>query len=307
MEQTTRIPLAWELHKSGISNSQIARDLALNLALNREMVNRWIATIKETRLLPFLESYRSSVRKPRPSRQVPISVKQKVWSLRDREGGSGICGQKSAYFLEKEVGIRLWVPKISEILEEKYTVGNRHSRKRTKRGPVPEASAPRQVVQMDTIDCGKVFAFTAVDIFSREANVYLAPALTSMEGKNFLLRTLALRFSGFVATIQTNGSSEFEGEFAQSVGAFCLRHRVSRPYKKNEQAYIESFNRTVRAECLAPRGYPDEYRLRDIPSLQREADAFLERYHYHRPHLGLSPLRPPLGQRDDLQYGKSTI
>jgi transposase len=223
MEHATKITLAWELHASGISNSQIARDLALN----RETVNRWIAAIKATGLLPFLESYRTAPRKPRPSRQVPVSVKQKVWFLRDREGG--ICGQKIAYFLEKEEGIHLSIPKIYEILEEKYTLGSRHSRKRTKRGPVPEASAPREVVQMDTIDFGKVFAFTAVDIFSREADVYLAPALTSAEGKNFLNRCLPLRFSGFVALIQTDGGSEFEGEFAQSVGQFCTRHRVSRP------------------------------------------------------------------------------
>jgi hypothetical protein len=48
---------------------------------------------------------------------------------------------------------------------------------------------------MDTIDFGKVFAFTAVDIFSREADVYLAPALTSAEGTNFLVRCLLLRFT----------------------------------------------------------------------------------------------------------------
>jgi transposase InsO family protein len=109
-----------------------------------------------------------------------------------------------------------------------------------------------------------------------------------------------LRFSGFVATIQTDGGSEFEGEFVQSVGQFCNRHRVSRPYRKNEQAFIESFNRTVRAECL---GW-DEYRPAEIPALQREADAFLERYHFHRPHLGLVPLRTPLlteKKGDDLQ------
>jgi transposase len=284
MEQATKITLAWQLHERGVSNSQIARDLDLN----RDTVNRWIATITEIGLLPFLEGYGRGPRKPRPTRQVPVSVKQRVWRLRDRE--AGCCGQKIAYFLEKEEGIKLSIPKIYEILGEKYTLGTRHSRKRTKRGPVPEAVAPREVVQMDTIDFGKVFAFTAVDIFSREADVYLAPSLTSVEGKNFLLRCLPLRFSGFVTLIQTDGGSEFEGDFATSVGAFCVRHRVSRPYRKNEQAFIESFNRTVRAECL---GW-DEYRPGDIPTLQHEADRFLERYHYHRPHLGLVPLRPPL-------------
>lgn len=298
MDARTRITLVWELHQQGISNRQIARDLGLN----HETVGNYIRSVGAVGLLPFLDSYRSGPRKPRPSRQVPVWVKQKVWALRDRE--AGCCGQKIAYFLEREEGVKLSVPKVYEILAEKYTLGSPHSRKRKKRGPIPEASAPREVVQMDTIDFGRVFAFTAVDTFSREADVYLASALTSVEGRNFLLRCLPRRFSGFVALIQTDGGPEFAGEFAAAVGRFCQRHRVSRPYKKNEQAYIESFNRTVRAECL---GW-DVYRPADIPALQKEADAFLERYHYHRPHLGLVPLRPPLPRPapgGDLQQGES--
>lgn len=291
MEQTTKITLAWQLHQNGISNSQIARDLQLN----RETVNRWIASIKQQGLLSFLNNYCAAPKKPRPNRQVPLSVKQKIWFLRERE--AGICGQKIAYFLQKEEGISLSVPKIYEILAEKYTLGTKHSRKRTKRGPVPAATAPREVVQMDTVMFGKVFAFTAIDIFSREADIYMAPALTSWEGRNFLMRCLPLRFSGFVQLIQTDGGSEFEGEFSQSVGQYCVRHRVSRPYKKNEQAFIESFNRTVRGECL---GW-DEYKVSQIPALQKEVDMFLSRYHYHRPHLGLSPMRPPLVADEDLQ------
>ena len=294
MDTKTKITLVWELHQSGISNRQIARDLRLN----HETVGNYIRGINQQGLLPFLEFYRSAPRKPRPSRQVPISVKPKVWFLRDREGGC--CGQKIAYFLAKEEDITLSVPKIYEILDEKYTLGGNRRRKRQKRGPVPEAAAPREVVQMDTVDFGKVFAFTAVDIFSKEADIYLAPALTSFEGKNFLFRALPLRFSGFVSLIQTDanarlracGGSEFEGDFAQAVSQFCQQHRISRPYKKNEQAFIESFNRTVRSECL---GW-DQYRPEEIPALQKEVDTFLERYHYHyhRPHLGLEPLRPPL-------------
>lgn len=284
MDAKTKITLAWELHQNGISRRQIARDLELN----HETVGNYIRGINEQGLLPFLESYRTAPRKPRPSRQVPVSVKQKIWFLRDRE--EGCCGQKIAYFLEKEEGIRLSIPKIYEILDEKYTLGGNRKRKRQKRGPVPNATAPREVVQMDTVDFGRIFAFTAVDIFSREADIYLAPALTSFEGKNFLFRTLPLRFSGFVSLIQTDGGSEFEGDFVATVGQFCDRHRVSRPYKKNEQSFIESFNRTVRAECL---GW-DVYQPQQIPALQKQADTFLERYHYHRPHLGLEPLQPPL-------------
>jgi len=46
------------------------------------------------------------------------------------------------------------------------------------------------------------------------------------------------------------GGPEFKGSFARQARAYCDRHRIARPYKKNEQAYIESFNRTLWKECL---------------------------------------------------------
>lgn len=36
------------------------------------------------------------------------------------------------------------------------------------------------------------------------------------------------------------------------------------------------------------------YRVEDPPQLIPAVHTFLDRYHYHWPHLGLSPLRPPL-------------
>ncbi len=76
--------------------------------------------------------------------------------------------------------------------------------------------------------------------------------------------------------------------------------------KKNEQAYIESFNQesfnqTVRKECL---GW-GRYSAADLPRFAGAAETFLERYHYHWPHLGLG-LRTPLtkGARLSDIYGE---
>jgi len=38
---------------------------------------------------------------------------------------------------------------------------------------------PREVIQMDTIDFGELYAFTAVDIFTREADILIAIELTA--------------------------------------------------------------------------------------------------------------------------------
>lgn len=148
---------------------------------------------------------------------------------------------------------------------------------------------------MDTIDFGGLFAFTAVDIFSREADLLLRPSLTAADGLFFLKVCMKRRFEGFVfegfvQVVQTDGGSEFEREFALNVWNFCDRHRIARPYKKNGQAFIESFNRTVRNECL---GW-NKYTAQDAPRLIPKVEHFLHRYHFHRPHLAFDPMRPPL-------------
>jgi transposase InsO family protein len=215
-------------------------------------------------------------------------VKRWVWELRERE--EQCCGQKIVYFLELEHGIHLSVPKVYEVLRERYVIRSKWKKNRL-RGPVPHATAPRQVVQMDTVMFGGLYAFTAIDIYTREADILIAPALTSAYGRAFLDQAMERRFGGYVALIQTDGGSEFKDSFLAQVSAYCDRHRVARPYKKNEQAYIESFNRTVRKECL---GW-GHYSAADLPSCRETAEAFLMRYHYHRPHLGLG-LRTPLSK-----------
>jgi len=259
METTTLIALAWDLYTEGLSKSRIAQ----HLGKDRGTIRLWIEAVTEQGLLPFLERHQKAKKQPRPARQVRVSTKQLVWALREREGQC--CGQKIAYFLDKEQGLKLSVPKIYEVLAEKYTLRSKWA-KNQKRGQVPEAEAARQVFQMDTVHFGQVFAFTAVDIFTREADVLLRPSLLAADGQAFLRFTMARRFGGFTQTIQTDGGSEFEAEFRASAPFFCRNHRIARPYKKNEQSFIESFNRTVRQECL---GW-SKYRVDDLEDLTEQ-------------------------------------
>ena len=282
MSNLTLITLAWELYQQGMPKSHIAQ----RLGKHRETIHLWLKGIAEQGLLPFLERYQQAKKQPRAKRQVDPVVKRWVWALRERE--FDCCGQKIAYFLEREQGVHLSVPKIYEVLHEKYVIRSKW-KKRQARGPVPQAERPRQVLQMDTVMFGGLYAFTGIDIYTREADILVAPALTAAYGCAFLEQSMTRRFGGYVDLIQTDGGSEFKEAFLQRVGAHCSRHRVARPYKKNEQAYIESFNRTVRKECLGWARYTPQDRER----CQAEVDAFLERYHYHRPHLGLG-LQTPL-------------
>ena len=102
-------------------------------------------------------------------------------------------------------------------------------------------SPARESVFLDTIDFGGLFAFTAIDIFTKEADILLAPELTAKFGRKFLHQSMGRRFGGHVQLLQTDGGPEFRAEFASKLQPFCDRHRIARPYRKNEQSYLESF------------------------------------------------------------------
>jgi hypothetical protein len=282
----TLITLCWELYEQGLPKLQIAR----RLGKHRETVHVWIKGIQGHGLIGYLDLYRQAKKGERKRRQVNPVLKRWVWQIRERE--YDCCGQKIQYFLKLEHNTHLSVPKIYEILKEKYVIRNKWQ-KNQPRGRLPQASSPREVIQMDSIDFGELYAFTAVDIFSKEADILIAPALTAEYGSRFLNQSMQRRFDGHVYLVQTDGGPEFKSDFIDCLHQYCERHRVARPYRKNEQSYIESFNRTVRKECL---GW-NKYRLDQLPDCQDMVESFLKRYHYHRPHIGLG-MTPPLNKKE---------
>jgi transposase len=286
MQNATLITLCWELYEQGIPKARIAS----RLGKHRETIHLWVKAIQQDGLLSFLNKYEKAKKSERRSRQVDALVKRWVWGIRKRE--YDCCGQKIQYFLEREYKVHLSVLKIYEILAQKYVIRSRW-KKNHPRGPIPEASRPREVIQMDSIDFGGLFAFTAIDIFTREADILLAPELTANYGFRFLRQSMERRFDKHVHMLQTDGGPEFKADFLKALPSFCDRHRVARPYRKNEQSYIESFNRTVRKECLGWNVYAAD----ELPECLTLVESFLARYHYHRPHLGLG-MRPPLNIDD---------
>jgi transposase InsO family protein len=286
MLNETLITLCGELHQQGLPKSHIAE----RLGKNRETIHIWIKGIEQYGLIGFLDRYRQAKKGERAKRKANPLVKRWIWEIRERE--YDCCGQKIQYFLNLEHDIHLSVPKIYEILSEKYVIRPKWKKNKV-RGEVPKASMPREVVQMDTIDFGELYAFTAIDIFTREADILIATGLTADFGCQFLYQSMRRRFDGHVKLLQTDGGPEFKAEFESNTQLFCDRHRVARPYRKNEQAYIESFNRTVRKECL---GWV-KYRVAQLSECQDMAEVFLRRYHYHRPHMGRGML-PPLSNKE---------
>ncbi|OGM56195.1 hypothetical protein A3F62_04290 [Candidatus Woesebacteria bacterium RIFCSPHIGHO2_12_FULL_44_11] len=278
----TKIILCKELLDAQVPKTHIAD----RLEVDRDTIRLWNKRISEFGLTDFLDRYEAAKKGPRIKRQVDPILKRWVWEIRERE--MDCCGQKILYFLQKEHNISLSVPKIYEILAEKYKIKSKWKKNQI-RGPIPKASRPRQVIQMDSVDFGGVFAFTGIDIFTKEADVMMFPSLTSHDGLIYLETSMTRRFGGHSDLVQTDGGPEFKGKFKENIFKYADRLRRARPYKKNEQGYIESFNRSLRKECL---GW-SKYRKSQVGELNGMVINYLERYHYHRPHIGLG-MRPPL-------------
>jgi len=276
----TKITLAWELYEQDVPKSHIAQ----RLGINRETVHLWIKGIQKFGLVEFLDKYARAKKSERRKRKTDGLLKSRIYKLRD--DNRNCCGQKIKEFLADEYGVVLSHTTIYKILSEKYQLRSKWKKNQV-RGPVPKASKPREVIQMDSVDFGEVFAFTGVDIFSKEISVKLYSSLTAKDGLNFLNHSFTSRFS-HTNLLQTDGGPEFKAEFKQHAHEYADRLRVSRPYKKNEQAYIESFNRSLRKECL---GW-SKYREKDLPSLSKELDDYLVYYHTKRPHMSLDMKTP---------------
>ena len=90
-----------------------------------------------------------------------------------------------------------------------------------------------------TVQFGFVFAFTAVDIFSREANVLLrsrataddvreSPQMTAASSCEAASRAaLTAGAFGRMQLLQNDGGPECKGEFALRDKLFCDRHRIA--------------------------------------------------------------------------------
>jgi IS30 family transposase len=276
VDSVTRIRVAWALRKKQVPVGEIAQEVGRD----RATVYRWLKGIKLYGIEEFIRRYKKAKRGRRVRKTHP-HLEQRVLSLR-REY-RGCCGQKIVYLLGQE-GTQLSVSTVYRILN-KHLKLRKHSR--TPKGePVEKATRAREVIQMDTLDLGELYAYTAIDTFTREGQVLIRPSLQAEDGKAALEQIMQV--FGHCEVIQTDGGSEFEKDFAEVVDDYADHHRIARPYKKNEQAFIECFNGTLRREEFGH----TPFKASELELAQQRANAYLDYYHNQRPHLALDMMTP---------------
>jgi len=273
-----KIRIAWKMYQTGISAEKIPEAVGVH----RATMYRWIAGIHKYGFVHYLEKYRTA-KKGHRQRKTDVLVKMRIYTLREEH--HSCCGQKLRYLLKKEHGIELGVSTIYRILGERYKLRSKW-KKSKKRGEVLKGDKPRAVVQIDTVILGEIFAFTCIDTYTKEGVVVIQDTLTADKGRN-TMETLLYRWNT-IDHLQRDGGPEFKAECEQYLQEHVGELRTARPYRKNEQAFIEKFNATLRKECV---GHV-HYKKQDLQEVQAMVDNWLIYYHTKRPHMSLGMLTP---------------
>ena len=278
MDRYSRFELAWELHLAGLKPGAIGQ----RVDRDRATVYRWIAQIKILGIREFIRKKKESKRR-RQKRKIVGPIQEKIRKIREE---TGWCGQKIAKELLENHAVKISVPTIYRVLKQSFKLGAA-SKPHQYRGEAPKATQPREVIQHDTVDFGGLFAHTSIDIFTKEPMVVIVDNLTSETGVKAFRQQKS--FYGPAKLHQTDEGPEFKGNYPASVKGTGSQHRFARPYKKNDQAFIENFNRSLRSECLGWVKYRKEERI----AVQKMVDDYLQSFINRRWHMGLPNMMTP--------------
>lgn len=278
MGSVTQYELAWELYRKKVKVLEIGEVVGRD----RATVFRWISGIKKVGIREFVRVKKTAKRRRQP-RKISVDISRRIIEIR-RE--FDWCGQKIQKELAEKDEITICLMSVYRVLKPVFKIGSKW-RKYKDRGEAPKATAPRQVVQHDTVYFGQLFAFTSIDIFTKEPAVIIGTDLTSASGVMAL--QYQQKYFGKVSLHQSDEGPEFKGQFPATVKSTGADHRYARPYKKNDQSYLENFNRSLRKECL---GW-GKYLRADRASVQERVNHYLEHWINDRWHMGLPNMQTP--------------
>jgi len=201
------------------------------------------------------------------------------------------CAEVIHAILRRE-GIAVSLATVGRVLARHKQIDGWYGRKGKtvrRRTPRPKVEAPGSFVEMDTIHFSnwktkqKYFVYTLIDLKSRWTYAEYSPRISPEETIAFVERARkAAPFS--ISLIQTDNGQEFSRACEQSLTGFGITQRRIRLGKKNDNAHIERFNRTLQGECLG--------RWPAIAGIQERLTAYLDFYNTKRLHLGLACRTP---------------
>jgi putative transposase len=192
---------------------------------------------------------------------------------------AGKLGKKLVYRLYREEGLGLRRrPKSGRI-------ASAHTRQK------PRAEGPNQVWSIDFVadqlsDGRRFRALTVVDVYTREClAIEVGQSLKGHDVVRVLQRIAEER--GMPQMLFCDNGSEFT---SQVLDLWAYHNQVkidfSRPGKPTDKAFVESFNGTLRAECL------DAHWFGDLTEARQRIESWRVEYNVSRPHRALGERTP---------------
>lgn len=147
------------MYQAGVEVEEIGRVVERDRATGY----RWMAEIKMRGIREFVREKKASKRRRQP-RKLNDSVKRRIIAIRRELDWRG---QKIQKELREQDKVHLSLMTIYRVLKGEFKIGSKWKQQKT-RGEAPKASVPREVGQHDPVDFGELFAFTSLDVFTKE-------------------------------------------------------------------------------------------------------------------------------------------
>jgi putative transposase len=140
----------------------------------------------------------------------------------------------------------------------------------------------------DTLAGGRsIRVLTAIDLFTRECIALVAAFVFSGAAVSVVLDEAGKLRGALPQKIRVDNGTEFT---SKALDHWAYWNHValdfSRPGKPVDNAFIESFNASVRRECLS------QHWFLNLEDAQRTLDAWKDEYNNRRPHSSLGKLTP---------------
>jgi transposase InsO family protein len=199
------------------------------------------------------------------------------------------CGQVIYHELKREK-IQVSLSSVQRTLERCHLLKKKSPWKRPHDyTPRPEVTHSGALLEADTVhivlpDGSRLYVYTLIDLYSRWAYAEAIDHIGAEASVRFIAR--AARAASFpFEMIQTDHGSEFSTWFTHSLWRMGIEHRHARVRRKNDQAHIERFNRTVQEECL-------DRTARTVRHFKKALAEYLPYYNGKRLHMGLNYQTP---------------